>query len=39
MPNINLIFNILQGLLLFGPEGDDTHVSTLVVGTHGYATP
>ncbi|KAM3301240.1 serine/threonine-protein kinase RIPK [Capsicum chacoense] len=27
------------GLAKDGPEGDDTHVSTRVMGTHGYAAP
>jgi serine/threonine protein kinase len=27
------------GLAKMGPEGDDTHVSTRVMGTHGYAAP
>ncbi|KAJ4959299.1 hypothetical protein NE237_026410 [Protea cynaroides] len=27
------------GLAKDGPEGDDTHVSTQVLGTHGYAAP
>ncbi|KAL3532699.1 hypothetical protein ACH5RR_006220 [Cinchona calisaya] len=27
------------GLAKDGPEGDDTHVSTRVIGTHGYAAP
>ncbi|KAL0319444.1 UNVERIFIED_CONTAM: Serine/threonine-protein kinase RIPK [Sesamum angustifolium] len=27
------------GLAKDGPEGDDTHVSTRIMGTHGYAAP
>ena len=27
------------GLAKEGPSGDDTHVSTRVMGTHGYAAP
>jgi serine/threonine protein kinase len=27
------------GLAKEGPQGDDTHVSTRVMGTHGYAAP
>lgn len=27
------------GLAKDGPEGDDTHVSTRVMGTQGYAAP
>lgn len=27
------------GLAKDGPEGDNTHVSTRVMGTHGYAAP
>ena len=27
------------GLAKMGPEGDETHVSTRVMGTHGYAAP
>jgi serine/threonine protein kinase len=27
------------GLAKDGPEGDATHVSTRVMGTHGYAAP
>ncbi|KAF3335904.1 serine/threonine-protein kinase [Carex littledalei] len=27
------------GLAKMGPEGEDTHVSTRVMGTHGYAAP
>ena len=27
------------GLAKEGPEGDDTHVSTRVMGTQGYAAP
>ncbi|KAM0952504.1 putative protein kinase RLK-Pelle-RLCK-VIIa-2 family [Dioscorea sansibarensis] len=27
------------GLAKDGPEGDDTHVSTRILGTHGYAAP
>ena len=27
------------GLAKDGPEGDETHVSTRVMGTHGYAAP
>lgn len=27
------------GLAREGPEGDQTHVSTRVMGTHGYAAP
>lgn len=27
------------GLAKDGPEGDDTHVSTRVLGTQGYAAP
>lgn len=42
-----LIFNLQDytpklsdfGLAKDGPEGDDTHVSTRVMGTQGYAAP
>ena len=27
------------GLAKEGPQGDDTHVTTRVMGTHGYAAP
>lgn len=27
------------GLAKMGPEGEDTHVTTRVMGTHGYAAP
>lgn len=27
------------GLATDGPEGDETHVTTCVMGTHGYAAP
>ena len=27
------------GLAKNGPQGDDTHVTTRVMGTHGYAAP
>lgn len=27
------------GLAIDGPEGDETHVSTRVMGTEGYAAP
>ena len=27
------------GLAMDGPEGDDTHVTTPVMGTEGYAAP
>ena len=27
------------GLATDGPEGDETHVTTRVMGTHGYAAP
>jgi serine/threonine protein kinase len=27
------------GLAIDGPEGDETHVTTRVMGTHGYAAP
>ncbi|KAK1304478.1 putative receptor-like protein kinase [Acorus calamus] len=27
------------GLAKYGPEGDDTHLTTRVTGTHGYAAP
>jgi serine/threonine protein kinase len=44
---IYLIFNLQDytpklsdfGLAKDGPEGDDTHVSTRVMGTQGYAAP
>lgn len=27
------------GLAKDGPEGDETHITTRVMGTHGYAAP